>query len=67
MTKQQFKQKSRQERLAKTNNFGLHLADLMLGKSKSNYDNNHIWALREQIANEIAPEIRKRQQAWINN
>lgn len=67
MTKEQFKEKCRQDRLAKTNNFGLRLADLMLGKTSSNYDNSHIWALREQIAAEVAPAIRKRQQAWINN
>lgn len=67
MTKEQFKEKQRQERLAKTNNFGLRLADLMLGKASSNYDNSHIWALRDQIASEVAPAIRKRQIAWANN
>lgn len=66
MTKQQFKEQQRQARLAKTDQFGLRLAKIMLGEITSNYDNSHIWALRNSIAQEVAPEIRKRQLAWAN-
>lgn len=65
MTKEQFKEQQRQQRLAKTDNFGVRLAKLMLGETVSNYDNSHIWAFRDQIAAEVYPEIRKRQLAWI--
>jgi len=67
MTKEQFKEQQRQQRLAKTDNFGVRLRKLMLGEITSTYDNSHIWALRNQIAMEVYPEIRKRQLAWANS
>jgi hypothetical protein len=66
MNKEQFKAKQREERLARTDNFGIRMANLMMGKAVSTFDNSHIWALRDSIAEEIAPVIRKRQLAWIN-
>lgn len=67
MTKEQFKEQQRQERLAKTGQFGLQLARIMRGEVITNYDNSHIWTLRDQISREVYPEIRKRQLAWANN
>ena len=66
MNKELFKQQYRQQRLVKTDNFGLFVAKLMRGEKTSNFDNSHIWALRDTIEAEVAPEIRKRQLAWIN-
>ena len=66
MNKELFKQQYRQQRLVKTNNFGLMVAKLMRGEKTSNFDNSHIWALRDTIEAEVDPEIRKRQLAWIN-
>lgn len=67
MTKEQFKEKHRQLRLANTNNFGLYLAKLMRGEVATEYDNSHIWAFRDRIEQEVAPEIRRRQIAWANS
>jgi len=36
------------------------------GGIEFNYDNSHIWNLRNQIAAEILPEIVRRQRAWAN-
>ena len=66
MTKEQFKQQQRQKRIEANGGFGLKLAKIMLGEVASKYDNSAIWALRDDIAKEIAPIIRKRQLAWIN-
>jgi hypothetical protein len=66
MNKEQFKAKQREARLARTDNFGIRMANLLLGKAVSTFDNSHIWAMRDSIAEEIAPIIRKRQLAWIN-
>lgn len=68
MTKQQFKEQQRQKRIAANGGFGLKLAKIMLGEVAwiCKYDNSAIWALRNSIAEEIAPIIRKRQLAWIN-
>lgn len=66
MTKEQYKAMQRQQRLDRTNNFGEHLGKLMRGEVVVKYDNSAIWNLRNQIAIEIAPEIRRRQLAWAN-
>ena len=65
--KQQFKEQQRQKRIEANGGFGLKLAKIMLGEVASKYDNSAIWALRNSIAEEIAPIIRKRQLAWNNN
>ena len=67
MTKEQYKEQQRQQRIAKTHQAGLTVANIMLGKVVSNYDNSHIWKLRNSIADEIAPTIRKRQLAGANS
>lgn len=66
MTKEQYKEMHRQQRLAKTDGFGERLGKLMRGELVSAFDNSHIWRLRDAIAVEIAPEIRRRQLAWMN-
>ena len=66
MTKEQFKEQQRQRRIEANGGFGLRLAKIMLGEITSNYDNSHIWELRNSIAQEVAPEIHKRQLAWAN-
>jgi hypothetical protein len=65
MNKDQFKELYRSERLARTDNFGLKLGKLMRGEIVSNFDNSHIWALRDTIEAAVAPKIRKRQEAWM--
>lgn len=67
MTKDQYKEQQRQLRLAKTDGFGERLGKLMRGELLPTFDNSHIWRLRDAIAAEIAPEIRRRQLAWANN
>ena len=67
MTKAEYKAKQRQHRLNKTDNFGEKLGKLMRGELIPTFNNNHIWNLRNAIAVEIAPEIRRRQLAWVNN
>lgn len=66
MTKQQFKEQDRQRRIAANDGMGIRIGKLMKGEIVPTYNNSAIWALREQIASEIAPIIRKRQLAWIN-
>lgn len=63
--KEKFKQEQRSNRISK-NDFGFRLGQLMKGERASNYDNSHIWNLRDQISKEVAPEIRRRQLAWAN-
>jgi hypothetical protein len=66
MTKQQFKEQDRQRRIAANDGMGIRIGKLMKGEIVPTYNNSAIWALREQIASEVAPEIRKLQLAWIN-
>jgi hypothetical protein len=65
MTKEQFKEQQRQRRIEATDGFGLKLAKIMRGEIVPTHDNSAIWALRNSIAQEVAPEIRKRQLAWV--
>ena len=65
MTKQQFKEQYRQKRIAANGGMGERIGKLMKGEILPTHDNSAIWALRDQIANEVAPEIRKRQLAWV--
>lgn len=57
----------RQQRIANTDGFGERLGKIMRGESVTTFDNSHIWRLRDTVAVEIAPEIRRRQLAWANN
>lgn len=65
MTKEQFKEEQRQRRIAANGGMGVRIGKLMKGEIVPTYNNSAIWALREQIAGEVAPEIRKRQLAWV--
>jgi hypothetical protein len=67
MTKQQFKQQQRQQRIEANGGTGVRVGKIMLGELYSTFDNSHIWQLRNVIASEVIPEIRKRQLAWNNN
>lgn len=65
MTKEQFKEEQRQRRIAANGGMGVRIGKLMKGEIVPTYNNSAIWALREQIASEVAPEIHKRQLAWV--
>ena len=65
MTKQEFREQYRLKRIAANGGMGERMGKIMRGEVIPNFDNAHIWALRDQIANEVAPEIRKRQLAWV--
>lgn len=65
MNKYEYKNFNRKQRIDK-NDFGYRLGLLMTGQKLPSYDNSHIWLLQQSIANEIAPEIRRRQLAWAN-
>ena len=65
MTKAEFKAKQRDHRIAQ-NPIGERIGKLIRGEVVSTFDNSAAWQLRDQIAGEIAPEIRKRQLAWAN-
>lgn len=67
MNKEAYKQQHRQQRLAKTDNFGELLGKLMRGEYTPSFDNSHLWQFRDKIAAEIAPEIRRRQLAWAKS
>ena len=65
MTKQQFKEKQRQQRIDANGGAGARLGDFMQNP-QSTYDNSGVWTFRNDIAKEILPEIRNRQRAWAN-
>lgn len=70
MTKQEFKDMRQKNRIAASEargSIGPQLGRLYNGAYTPTFDNSSIWALRNTIANEIAPEIRRRQMAWINS
>ena len=67
MTKEQFKQQQRQQRIEANGGMGVRIGKIMLGETVPTHDNSHIWQLRNVIAQEVAPEIRNRQLAWNNN
>jgi hypothetical protein len=67
MTKQQFKEQQRQQRIEANGGTGVRIGKIMLGETVPTHDNSAIWALRDSIASEVIPEIRKRQLAWNNN
>ena len=67
MTKEQFKQQHRQNRIAANDGMGVRIGQIMTGQVLPSFDNSAIWQLRDNIAREIAPEIRRRQLAWAGN
>ena len=64
MTREQYKQQQRQQRIEANKGAGVHVGQFMTSGMNSNFDNNAAWSLRDAIAKEILPEIRRRQRAW---
>lgn len=66
MIKEAFKAQYRQSRIAANGGIGVRIGKLMSGEATATFDNSHIWDTRNRIAAEVAPDIRKRQLAWVN-
>jgi hypothetical protein len=65
MTKQEFRKHYRQQRIAANGGSGERMGKIMRGELVSNFNNAHIWELRNFIACEIEPIVRVRQLAYI--
>ena len=69
--KEKYKLQNRENRIAARiasgDDFGVRCGQLFRGEVTSTFDNSHLWSLRDQIAKEVEPEIRKRQIAWANS
>ena len=68
MTKTEWKNKQRAERLALTDNFGLKLKKLMTQGTPILHvrGNDHIWTLRDEIASEVELVKAKRNDKFDN-
>lgn len=64
--REEYKKNYRQQRLAATDGFGERLGQLATGQVASKYDNSHLWAIQQQVAKEVAPQIKRNQIAWAN-
>lgn len=65
MTKQEFKQMHRNQRVTANGGMGVRIAKIVSGEVVPSFDNKRIWNLRDTIAAEVYPIIRLRQLAWI--
>lgn len=66
MNKSEYLEQRRKNRI-QLNPDGDWLGSIVRGDYKSNYDNSHLWRLRDKIADELNPKIRLRQIAYAMN
>jgi hypothetical protein len=66
MTKSEYLEQQRQNRIQR-NPDGEWLGSIVRGEYKSNYDNSHLWKIRNDIAEELNPKIRLRQIQYAMN
>lgn len=66
MTKEQFKETYRQQRIAKSREFEERIQRVVSGEATDVFDNSHIWKTREEVRKKVDPIIAANQRAWAN-